>query len=82
VALQASWIQPKVGIAHYARNAEEEKMSKFDRYVDNVCTRCLKPQILKLTYSDSRMFVETLLNPPEPNDALKAAAERHKKELK
>jgi uncharacterized protein (DUF1778 family) len=31
-----------------------------------------------LSAEDSRQFVETILDPPEPNDALKAAAERYK----
>jgi uncharacterized protein (DUF1778 family) len=33
---------------------------------------------LELRDQDRRVFVETLLNPPKPNDALKAAAARHK----
>lgn len=32
----------------------------------------------RLSESDSAAFVDTLLNPPEPNDALKAAAARYK----
>lgn len=31
-----------------------------------------------LNRQDSQAFVDTLLNPPEPNDALKAAAARYK----
>ena len=34
---------------------------------------------LKLSIEDSEAFVEALLNPPEPNEALKAANQRHKK---
>jgi uncharacterized protein (DUF1778 family) len=36
--------------------------------------------ILKLNAEDSRAFVEAILNPPEPNEALKAAAAWYKKE--
>jgi uncharacterized protein (DUF1778 family) len=33
---------------------------------------------LELRDEDRRVFVEALLNPPKPNDALKAAAARYK----
>ncbi|NEQ98876.1 MAG: DUF1778 domain-containing protein [Cyanothece sp. SIO2G6] len=36
-----------------------------------------KHQILKLSVDDSEAFVDALLNPPEPNDSLKAAALRY-----
>lgn len=35
-----------------------------------------------LTPADSKAFVEHLLNPPEPNEALKAAAERYKRRVR
>lgn len=35
-------------------------------------------QTLKLSLEDSKAFVNALLNPPQPNDALKAAALRYK----
>lgn len=38
-------------------------------------------QTLKLNLEDSEAFVNALLNPPQPNDALKAAAQRYKKEI-
>jgi uncharacterized protein (DUF1778 family) len=38
-------------------------------------------QILKLSVEDSEAFANALLNPPLPNDALKAAASRHKQIL-
>lgn len=34
-------------------------------------------QKLQLSIEDSIAFVDALLNPPEPNEALKAAAKRH-----
>jgi uncharacterized protein (DUF1778 family) len=34
---------------------------------------------LKLSIEDSEAFVEALLNPPEPNEPLKAASQRHQK---
>ncbi|MCL1491784.1 MAG: DUF1778 domain-containing protein [Pseudanabaena sp. Salubria-1] len=36
-------------------------------------------QTLVLSREDSEAFVNALLNPPEPNEALKAAAKRYKK---
>ena len=35
-------------------------------------------QTLKLGIEDSRAFVDAILNPKEPNDALKAAVKRYK----
>jgi uncharacterized protein (DUF1778 family) len=37
--------------------------------------------ILKLSAEDSKAFVEAILNPAEPNEALKAAAKRYKQEF-
>ena len=36
---------------------------------------------LKLSQEDSKVFVEALLNPPLPNDALKSAALRYELQL-
>lgn len=38
-------------------------------------------QTLKLSIEDSEAFVEALLSPPKPNDALKAAALRYKQAM-
>jgi uncharacterized protein (DUF1778 family) len=38
-------------------------------------------RILQLTKKDVEVFFEALENPPEPNEALKAAARRHMKFL-
>jgi uncharacterized protein (DUF1778 family) len=38
-------------------------------------------QTLKLSLEDSEAFVQALLNPPKPNNALKTAARRYKKAL-
>lgn len=35
-------------------------------------------ELLELRNEDRRVFVEALLSPPEPNEALKAAAARYK----
>ncbi|HXX19064.1 MAG TPA: DUF1778 domain-containing protein [Candidatus Acidoferrum sp.] len=35
-------------------------------------------EFVQLRNEDRRVFVEALLNPPKPNDALRAAAARHK----
>jgi len=36
-------------------------------------------EVLELRNEDRQVFVEALLNPPEPNEALKAAVVRHKR---
>ena len=36
-------------------------------------------ELLDLRNEDRRVFVEALLNPPEPNEALKAAVARHRR---
>lgn len=38
-------------------------------------------ETLKLSAEDSQAFVDALLNPPEPNAALKAAAQRYKQAI-
>jgi uncharacterized protein (DUF1778 family) len=40
-----------------------------------------KHNILKLNAEDSKAFAEAILNPKEPNEALKKAMRRHKQEL-
>ena len=35
-------------------------------------------ELLELRNEDRRVFVEALINPPEPNEALKAAVARHR----
>lgn len=35
-------------------------------------------KVLELSKRDSKAFIETLNNPPEPNEALKEAAKAHK----
>lgn len=42
------------------------------------CRVIQQHKILKLNLEDSEAFVETLLNPPKPNDALKSAAQQYK----
>lgn len=38
-------------------------------------------QTLKLSIEDSEAFVDAILNPPKPNDALKSAALRYKQTI-
>jgi uncharacterized protein (DUF1778 family) len=38
-------------------------------------------EVLPLSGSQSRAFVETLLNPPEPNEALRQAAQKHRQDV-
>lgn len=38
-----------------------------------------KVEVLELSPEDSRIFVDALLDPPEPSPALKRAFERHRK---
>lgn len=41
----------------------------------------LEQEVLRLSARDSLIFAEALRNPPEPNDRLLAAAERHRELL-
>lgn len=36
-------------------------------------------EVLRLSVEDQKLFVEAILNPPEPNAALKRAAKLHRK---
>jgi uncharacterized protein (DUF1778 family) len=38
-------------------------------------------ELLRLNESQSRAFVEMLLNPPEPSDALRRAAQRYRRDV-
>jgi uncharacterized protein (DUF1778 family) len=38
-------------------------------------------QIIRLSIEDQRRFAEALINPPEPNDALRRAAQLHAKHV-
>jgi len=38
-------------------------------------------QMLKLSLEDTEAFVNTILNPPKPNEALKSAAVRYKQTM-
>lgn len=38
-------------------------------------------QIIRFTTEDSYAFVDALLNPPQPNDALRSALESYKREV-
>jgi uncharacterized protein (DUF1778 family) len=38
-------------------------------------------ELLRLSKSQSRAFVETLLKPPEPNDALRQAAQQYRDDV-
>lgn len=45
---------------------------KRHQYEDGKCKRCSRPQsIIKLDKTDSKIFIDALLNPSEPNEALK-----------
>ncbi len=39
-------------------------------------------QIIRLSVEDQRMFAETILNPPRPNEAMRRAADAHQKLVK
>ena len=38
----------------------------------------LEPEIIHLSIEDQRQLLESILNPPEPNEAWKQAVERHR----
>jgi uncharacterized protein (DUF1778 family) len=62
--------------------ADLEGRSLTDFIVASVQAEALRViqqhQTLKLSLEDSEAFVDAILNPPKPNDALKAAAVRYK----
>ena len=39
-------------------------------------------QVIRLSVEDQRMIAEAILNPPDPNDALKRAFEHHRRLIK
>lgn len=48
-------------------------------YVEEKMQSALKKtETIALSDEDQRLFVETLLNPPEPSDALRRAAQKHR----
>lgn len=64
------------------RAADLEGRSLTDFMLDNLqeaAKRVIKEHnVMILSESDSKLFVESMLNPPEPNEALKRAARRHR----
>jgi uncharacterized protein (DUF1778 family) len=40
-----------------------------------------RQEVIELTAEGSRAFVEALMNPPEPNERLRALAEEHEKDV-
>lgn len=68
--------------ALWQKAAELEGRSLTDFVIASVqaaaCKVIEQHQILKLSVEDSEAFVDALLNPAKPNDALKAAALRYK----
>jgi uncharacterized protein (DUF1778 family) len=38
-------------------------------------------EIIRLSVEDQRLFAESILNPPEPNDALRRAFQKHREML-
>ncbi|WP_019503032.1 DUF1778 domain-containing protein [Pseudanabaena sp. PCC 6802] len=74
-------ISPEIK-ALWQQAADLEGRTLTDFVVASVQTEAIRViqqhQSLKLSIEDSAIFVDALLNPPEPNDALKAAALRHK----
>jgi uncharacterized protein (DUF1778 family) len=69
--------------ALWQKAAELEGRTLIDFVIASVqaaaCQVIEQHQVLKLSVEDSEAFVDALLNPPEPNDALKAAALRYQK---
>lgn len=49
--------------------------------VDKASRTIAQHQTLTLSLQDSEAFVEALLNPPQPNPALKAAAQRYRQAI-
>jgi uncharacterized protein (DUF1778 family) len=73
-------------LAVVKRAAEIQGRSVSDFMVaaaQEVAHRTIKEtQIIRLSVEDQRMIAEAILNPPEPNDALKRAFEHHRRLIK
>lgn len=65
----------------FERAAEVEGVTLTDFAVSSMhraATQTLQEHtMLALSERDQRTFIEALMNPPEPNEALRSAAERH-----
>lgn len=49
-----------------------------DTLMDQAETIIRSKQVITLTARDSEIFAQAVLNPPQPNEALRAAARRHR----
>jgi uncharacterized protein (DUF1778 family) len=67
----------------FQRAAALQGVTLTDFMVDSLQTAAARVveehDVLKLSLEDKRRFVDGLMNPPDPNEALKRAAERHQR---
>lgn len=77
-------VSPEVK-ALWQRAADLEDRTLTDFVIASVqkaaCKVIDQHQKLQLNLEDSEAFINALLNPPEPNEALKAAAQRYKQTM-
>ena len=80
IASLETFVSPEIK-ALWQKAADLEGRTLTDFVIASVqeaaCNVISQHQSLKLNLEDSEAFVDSLLNPPEPNDALKAAALRY-----
>ena len=62
---------------HYV--TKRRRRPKSRRRVDY--TTSTQAKLKQLADADKRVFVEAILNPPEPNEKLRVAAERYRQEV-
>lgn len=85
VARLEARVSPEIK-ALWQKAADLEGRTLTDFVIASVQAAALKTieqhQVLQLGLEDSEAFVNALLNPPKPNQALKAAALRYKQQIK
>ncbi len=78
--LEARVSQEVKALLIQAANLEGRSLTDF--IVAAVCEQARRViaqhQVIELSAADSEAFVDALLNPPEPNESLRAAALRYK----
>jgi uncharacterized protein (DUF1778 family) len=77
-------VSPEVK-ALWQKAADLEGLTLTDFVIASVqqaaCKAIEQHQMLKLSLEDSKAFADAILNPPSPNEALKAAALRYKQTI-
>lgn len=76
--LQAAAQQKEALISTLAQEANVAYEAVAPYVEEKMQSALKKTETIALSAEDQRLFVETLLNPPEPSDALRRAAQKHR----